>query len=53
MDREIPRKQQTPVQTEEVNWAPLLDLRTEGTPNLATQEERNALTQVSAVKELY
>ena len=52
MDGEIPREQQTPVQMEAVNWAPWWNMRTEGTPNLATQMERKNLTQVSAVMEL-
>ena len=35
-----------------VKCVPQSDVRTEGRPNLATQETRNALTQDSAVMEL-
>ena len=48
---EIPREVQTPAQTEEVNYAPLLEVRTAGTPNLETYVERNAQTQDSAEME--
>ena len=52
VDGEIPRDWQTLVWMEEVNWAPRSDVRTEGTPNLATQVKRNALAQDSPVMEL-
>ena len=39
VDREIPREQQTPVQIEEINCVPLSEVRTEGTPNLATLQK--------------
>ena len=44
--------QKTADQTEEVNWEPRSDVKTDGTPNPATQEKRNALTQDSAGIEL-
>jgi len=44
---EIPRERQTPVQTEEVNCAPLSEVKVEGTPNLEIQVEIKALTQTS------
>ena len=52
VDGEIPRECQSLVQTEEVNWLPLSDLRTGGTPNIENQARRKALTQDSAVMEL-
>ena len=48
VEAKIPRVAQKPDQMEEVNWAPLLELRPAGTPNLETQVERKALTQDSA-----
>ena len=52
VDAEIPRAQQTHVQTEEVNCVSLSEVRTEGTPNLATQEKWKARTHDSEVMEL-
>ena len=52
VDVEIPREEQTPAQTEEVNCAPLSEVRTAGTPNLETQVDRKAQAQVSAEIEL-
>ena len=52
VDVEIPRDEQTPAQTEEVNCVPLSEVRTAGTPNLETQVDRKARTQVSAEIEL-
>ena len=43
---------QTLVQTKEVNCFPQPEVKTEGTPNLATQEKRKALTRDSAVMKL-
>ena len=40
-------EEQTPVQMEEVNWVPLLELRTAGTLNLEIQVEIKAQTQDS------
>ena len=36
VEAKISREEQNPDQTEEVNWAPLLEVRTAGTPNLET-----------------
>ena len=52
VDGEIPSKQQTPAQAEDVNCAPGSEVRTGGTPNIATKVKRKALTQDSAVIEL-
>ena len=49
---EIPREEQTPAQTEEVNCAPLSEVRTAGTPNLETQVDKKARAQDSAEIEL-
>ena len=42
VDVEIPREEQTPAQTEDVNCAPLSEVRTAGTPNLDTQVDKKA-----------
>ena len=42
MEAEIPKTEQTPVHIEDMNWEPLSDVRTAGTPNLATQAEMKA-----------
>ena len=47
----ILRDKQSPDPTEEVNWAPLSEVRMAGTPNLKTQVERKARTQDSAEME--
>ena len=52
VEAKISREEQNPDQTEEVNWAPLLEVRTAGTPNLETQVERKAQTQDSAEMEV-
>jgi len=49
VDEEIPKAEQTPVQTEEVNWVPRSDVRVAGTPKREIQVEINARTQDSAV----
>ena len=43
----MPRIWQTPAQTEDVNCAPLSEVKVAGTPNLDIQGELKALTQVS------
>jgi hypothetical protein len=48
VEGEIPRTEQTPFQIEDVNWEPLSDVRTAGTPNLDIQVEMKARTQDSA-----
>ena len=45
VDVEIPREEQTPAQTEDVNCAPLSEVRTAGTPNLDTQVDKKAQAQ--------
>ena len=52
VDREIIRELQTLVKMEEVHCAPRSEVRTEVTPNLATQVKRKVLTQDLAVIEL-
>ena len=47
IDAEIPREEQTPAQTEEVNCAPLSELRTAGTPNLELRRIRKHGLQAS------
>jgi hypothetical protein len=44
----IPRPLQKEVHEAEENWVPLSEVRVSGTPNLATQQERNADTQEAA-----
>ena len=51
MEAEIPNIEQTPVQIENVNWEPLSDVRTAGTPNLEIQVEIKAPAQDSAEME--
>lgn len=48
----IPRVEQTEDQTEDVNWAPLSEVRVDGTPNLDIQVEMRAREQASAVMEV-
>ena len=43
----MPRIRQTPAQTEDVNCAPLSEVKVAGTPNLDIQVEIKALTQAS------
>jgi hypothetical protein len=52
VEAEIPRIEQTPVQIEDVNWEPLSDVITAGTPNLEIQVEIRARAQDSAVMEV-
>ena len=49
---EIPREEQTPAQMEDVNCAPLSEVRKAGTPNLDTQVDKKARVQDSAKIEL-
>ena len=44
----IPRVEQTRDQREEVKWAPLSEVRVEGTPNLEIHELMKTLAQESA-----
>ncbi len=44
----IPSSLVRPAHSEEVNWRPWSEVRMDGTPNLATQDEMRASTQSSA-----
>ena len=48
----LPRNEKTLAQTEEVNCAPLSEVRTAGMQNLEIQVERKAMAQDSAEIEL-
>ena len=52
VDVEIPREEQTPAQTKDVNCVPLSEVRTAGMPNLDTQVDKKAQAQDSAEIEL-
>ena len=52
VDAEIPREEQTPVQTEEVNCTPLSEARTAGLQNLEIQVDKKGWGQDSAKIEL-
>ena len=48
VNAEIPREEQTPARMEEVNCAPLSEVRTARTPNLEIQVDKKAWVQDSA-----